>query len=322
MNTLRTKVHFINFITISRILILVPITFIGTKNIIFYSTLWIGFSDFLDGFLARKWDVSNSFGKKLDQYADKIVGIFFLFYFIQQKQLSLFFVGLLLSREIIILIYRHYQWVSDESNFIGKSKTFFMYIMFIFLSCEHHFNTFNLDIKTIILFLVLVSSWSSFILSFTTITAPLVYFVGTTGFSALLIKKAPGTISSFFACILFFVFLKSTEIEYKIGLIIMFSIFHFSYFKQFLLQTKSSNEDPSFYTLDEMMAIMAAWVCLGELNTIFVFILFALFRLFDILKPFGIKLIENEKRCSPAFRNIADDILAILYVILIFVIFD
>lgn len=312
----------VNLITISRILILVPVAFIGTQNLIVYSTIWVSFSDFLDGFLARKWDVSTSFGKKLDQYADKIVGLFFLLYFLQQKQISFFFVSLLLFRELLILIFRHYKWVNGQSNFIGKSKTFFIYVLFIFLSSEHLFETLNLDIKTIIMFLVMVSSWFGFILGITKITAPLVYFIGTTGSSASLFKKAPGTISSFFACILLFIFLKPIEIEYKIGVLIILFIFHFSYFKVFLLQTKSPNDDPSIYTLDETMAIIVAWVCLGELNITNLFILFSLFRFFDILKPLGIHVIEKQLRWSAAFRNMADDILAIFYVILIFKIFE
>jgi phosphatidylglycerophosphate synthase len=317
-----SKTIFVNLITLSRILILVPMVFLGSKNQIIYTAIWVAFSDFIDGFLARKWGVVTSFGTKLDQNIDKLVSLIFILFFMQLQQLSLFFVILVLLREFLIVIFRYYNWSNIQSNFIGKAKTFFLYILFVFLSSQHLFTSFILDIKTLFMVLVIVSSWLSFILTITKINSQAIYFIGTTALSALFIKKASGTISSFFAFVLFFILLKSLGIEYKIGLLIMLLIFHFSYYDAFILNTKSPNDDPSIYTLDETIAIIVAWVFLGELYIINLIFLFSLFRFFDIYKFLGIRAIEKNLRWSKAFRNLADDLLSIFYVILIFILFQ
>jgi phosphatidylglycerophosphatase A len=86
----------------------------------------------------------------------------------------------------------------------------------------------------------------------------------------------------------------------------------------FLKQINSLNDDPSIYTLDETLAIVMAWVLLVRLSMIDGVILFSLFRFFDILKPLGIRSIEKKSNWSAAIRNIADDMAAMFYTLIIF----
>ena len=307
----------VNLTTLSRIMLLPLIIYVDSKSLILYTAIWVAFSDFFDGFLARKWKVVTSFGTKFDQYADKIVSLFFLFYFLQQKQLSIIFVILVLLRELLIIVFRYYKCSYTQSNFISKTKTFFLYLLFILLSSQHVFSSLEFDINRLLQVLVIVSSWLSFLMTIIKIKSPLIYFIGTSGMSSIIVKKLPGTISSFLAFIFFFIILKSWSIENKITLLVILLIFHFSYFNDFLKQIKSINDDPSIYTIDETLVIVMSWIYLGELNIISLIFLFILFRIFDILKPLGIRSIEKQLNLPPVFRNLADDILAIFYALLI-----
>ena len=312
---------FVNIITISRVVLMLPVFFIDSLICIFFIILWIAISDFLDGFLARKWGVSSTFGAKLDQYSDKLVTICLLMYFFKQNELSYTFVSVILLREVFVLIFRKLKWSNSESNYIGKLKTFFLFILFITLSAQQQFNTqFSTDIKLVIISVVLLSSLLSFFLSITKLTNIIVYFLGTTGFTSLIYKKAPGTISSFIAFLFFFVGFYGFEFEYKIGFFLLLIGFHFSYYDSFLQQINSPNDDPSNYTLDETLAICFAWIVLGDINLLNILILFVLFRFFDILKPLGIQSIEICSNCSASLKNLADDFLAIIYSIFVLLI--
>jgi CDP-diacylglycerol--glycerol-3-phosphate 3-phosphatidyltransferase len=196
--------------------------FLGSKNQIIYTAIWIAFSDFIDGFLARKWGVVTSFGTKLDQNIDKLVSLIFILFFMQLQQLSLFFVILVLLREFLIVIFRYYNWSNTQSNFIGKAKTFFLYILFVFLSCQHLFTSFIFDIKTLFIVLVIVSSWLSFILTITKINSQVIYFIGTTALSSLFIKSFDDFLSfdaSVFSLLSFEYFL----IEFELFTIVLLS---------------------------------------------------------------------------------------------------
>lgn len=56
------------------------------------------FSDFLDGYLARKWHVESSFGSNIDPLADKIL--------MSVSYLYLYFIGLIPSYVVITVILR------------------------------------------------------------------------------------------------------------------------------------------------------------------------------------------------------------------------
>lgn len=85
-------------------------------------------TDWLDGFLARKWNQTSSFGAFLDQIADKLIVTASLLILIQLVRLDAAIAILLVCREIIILAMR--EWMgqigiskSISVNSLGKFKT-------------------------------------------------------------------------------------------------------------------------------------------------------------------------------------------------------
>jgi CDP-diacylglycerol--glycerol-3-phosphate 3-phosphatidyltransferase len=314
----KSKYIIVNAITLSRVIVAITILFISNINYMFFAVIWVGLSDFLDGYWARRWKVTSSFGIKFDQYADKVVALIFLMVFFYAHQLNINFLSLLFIREILILIFRKFNFSTRHSCFIGKAKTFFLYSLFIYLSIPYQFIVLFLDIKIVLSGLVIVCSWFSFLVSIPKIKSFLVYFIGTTLFSSVIFKKAPGTIASFVTFFLLFFLLNSVKIEYKLVVFIMLMIFHFNYYKTFLKHIKSIDDDPSIYTLDESIVIILAWILYKEKSITSLILFFIIFRFFDIIKPMGINLIEKKKNWSLALRNISDDLLAMLYTLCIF----
>lgn len=160
-NNNSVKYYWVLSITISRLVFAIPILFLSKS---FYSvvlTIWIGLSDFLDGYLARKWQVSSLTGEKLDQYIDKIVALLLLLHYLMEDQLSLLFVLLILIREIAILILRGLKILISSSNIIGKSKTFLLYTLFILLASNQYLPTYTSNLKNLLEYLIILLSYSS-----------------------------------------------------------------------------------------------------------------------------------------------------------------
>lgn len=142
------------------------------------------------------------------------------------------------------------------------------------------------------------------------------YFLGTTFFTSLIFRKAPGTVSSLFV----FVPLLFFEIPSLWKLVIAFSLLftHFICFDYF--HTRFKDEDPAVYTIDEALSMVLLNIQFSTQRAwIFAFVFF---RFFDILKPLGIKRVETWGVLSPAIRNIADDLLAALYAGIVVSIFE
>ena len=128
--------NIINGLTISRIILGLPIVFVlkNGNNDIFILLLLIGaLTDFFDGYLARKYNHESVLGAKLDPLADKILLLGPMIWLVHENLVPLWAVWLIISRELLIT-----SWRSDESSGLpasiqGKYKTLIQFMSIILL---------------------------------------------------------------------------------------------------------------------------------------------------------------------------------------------
>lgn len=141
-----------NKITIFRVL-LIPIimiiaeidalvkpAFLGmtVQNVIILAIFLIGtFSDFLDGYIARKQNIVTNFGKFADPLADKILVLAVMIILLEQNSLLPgWVVTVILAREFIVTGFRILaasQNVVIAAGWTGKIKTNLQFLMVILL---------------------------------------------------------------------------------------------------------------------------------------------------------------------------------------------
>jgi CDP-diacylglycerol--glycerol-3-phosphate 3-phosphatidyltransferase len=133
INAFHTKVLLLNLVTISRIVFAV-LAFFPFSNMFYLTiTIWAGLSDFLDGLIARKFNLETRFGAQIDQLADKIFHGFFILFFTLEGSVPLYFTVLFFVRESVIIILRYLNISNKNSNFLGKLKTTLLYLLIIFV---------------------------------------------------------------------------------------------------------------------------------------------------------------------------------------------
>ncbi len=122
-----------NFLTIFRIILIIPIVWLlfgsYVEKIISASLMVVGgLTDYLDGFLARKWKAYSNFGDFMDPLADKLLILSILMAFLQLDP-SIFpywMVWMIICREFIITVLR-IGGIQGEQKvktlYIGKVKT-------------------------------------------------------------------------------------------------------------------------------------------------------------------------------------------------------
>ena len=87
------KKYIPNFLTLSRLLVTPLIIYLGLNNhliILIIVAVFIALTDFFDGYLARKWQVTSDFGAKLDMIADKVLALGLLILLIMKNHLFLY----------------------------------------------------------------------------------------------------------------------------------------------------------------------------------------------------------------------------------------
>ena len=134
------------------------------------------------------------------------------------------------------------------------------------------------------------------------------------------IKYAPGTIASFFACIIFLLLINvfNFEVIFFITLVIfMFSFISINYSTEVF-----SSDDPQEIVIDEVVGQLLVLLPIPVYETLYnlpmIYYLvgsFLLFRLFDIWKPYPINYIDDN--VSGSLGIMLDDIIAAIYSILI-----
>ncbi len=151
------------------------------------------------------------------------------------------------------------------------------------------------------------------------------YFV--TMFGIGYIKKIPGTVSSFVTVVFLFIYFHYFDLSKSFFLFILGLVFIYSFIAVNLYIKDKDNKDPKEVVIDEFIG-QSIPIYLYEIahgtdktfnESIYIyFVIFILFRLFDIKKPFPVSYFD--KNFKNSFGVVMDDVIAGLYVVLVLII--
>ena len=155
-----------------------------------------------------------------------------------------------------------------------------------------------------------------------------IIFLFVTLFGIGKINKIPGSIASLATTLLLFVLFHILNISPNFILISLIVIFFISLYVVNLFIKNLTNKDPKEVVIDEFIG-QSIPICLYEVahegskstNDIltFYFIMFILFRIFDITKPYPVSYYD--KNFKNSFGVIMDDVCAGLYVVAVLVLY-
>ena len=142
------------------------------------------------------------------------------------------------------------------------------------------------------------------------------------------IKKIPGSFASLATTIFLFFLFHILNISLNIVLICVIIIFFISLYAVNIFIKDLDNKDPKEVVIDEFIG-QSIPICLYEIahegtketNEVltFYFIMFILFRIFDIVKPYPVSYYD--KNFKNSFGVIMDDVVAGLYVVAVLVLY-
>ena len=142
------------------------------------------------------------------------------------------------------------------------------------------------------------------------------------------IKKIPGSIASLVTTLFLFFVLHILNISPNIILISVIVIFFISLYAVNIFIKDLENKDPKEVVVDEFIG-QSIPICLYEIAhegsketsqvLTFYFIMFILFRIFDIIKPYPASYYD--KNFKNSFGVIMDDVCAGLYVVAVLVLY-
>ena len=142
------------------------------------------------------------------------------------------------------------------------------------------------------------------------------------------LKKIPGSYASLVTTIFLFFLFHIFNISVNIVLISIILIFFISLYAVNAFIKDLTNKDPKEIVIDEFIG-QSIPICLYEIShvgtketsqiLIFYFIMFILFRIFDIAKPYPVSYYD--KNFKNSFGVIMDDVVAGLYVVAVLVLY-
>ena len=155
-----------------------------------------------------------------------------------------------------------------------------------------------------------------------------IIFLFVTLFGIGKIKKIPGSIASLATTIFLFLLFHILKVSPNIVLIFVIIIFFISLYAVNIFIKDLDNKDPKEVVIDEFIG-QSIPICLYEIahqgsketNHVLTsyFIMFILFRIFDIVKPYPVSYYD--KNFKNSFGVIMDDVAAGLYVVAILVLY-
>lgn len=129
------------------------------------------------------------------------------------------------------------------------------------------------------------------------------------------IKVAPGTIASFitFTLTFFFSLFLREHLQVVLLILLLTFVIVFNFLKDRFLAIWNS-KDPKCVVIDEVVGVLLYVLFLNNTNLQWLVVGFVVFRVFDILKPFPLKFLQNMSNINSV---ILDDIGAAVYAYLV-----
>ena len=135
MMDLKKFINVPNFLSCLRILLLIPLVIANNcENYVLAIVIFVimGISDFLDGYIARRFDMVTSLGKILDPIADKMLIVTVMFCIGIKFNKMMPFAYILLFKESLMLIagaiLLKKKKVLQSSKWYGKLATFLFFV--------------------------------------------------------------------------------------------------------------------------------------------------------------------------------------------------
>ncbi|HET8865665.1 MAG TPA: CDP-alcohol phosphatidyltransferase family protein [Gracilimonas sp.] len=103
-----------NTISFSRILVAFPVVYLHYQNDFQFNTtilafiIYGAFSDYLDGYIARKTNTISELGKMIDPIADKLCALVLFIYTVWIGWIPLWFLVLAIVRDVLIMMGSYY----------------------------------------------------------------------------------------------------------------------------------------------------------------------------------------------------------------------
>tara|TARA_S200000501_G_scaffold6392_1_gene5680 strand:+ start:62 stop:595 length:534 start_codon:yes stop_codon:yes gene_type:complete len=166
-----------NFLSFLRILLVLPIIYSFQSELYLLAAFLFFLSsmtDFMDGYLARRYELESELGAFLDLIADKVLVVTILVWlvFIYENQALTILSILIILREIIITSFRYFLVLNNadseliKANKYGKFKTAFQFFSIFLLILSPLHNNFYLTFSLILLLLSTLISYFSLTIYF------------------------------------------------------------------------------------------------------------------------------------------------------------
>ena len=166
-----------NFLSFLRIFFVLPIIYTLQSELYFLAAflfLLSSITDFMDGYLARRFELESELGAFLDLIADKILVVTILIWlvFIYANLTLTILSILIILREIIITSFRYFLVLNNadleliKANKYGKFKTAFQFFSIFLLILSPLHNNFYLTFSLILLLLSTLISYFSLTIYF------------------------------------------------------------------------------------------------------------------------------------------------------------
>lgn len=129
--------HIPNILTIIRFLLIPLILYFISQGhyvegFVFFTIS--GFTDVLDGFIARKFNLISNFGKLMDPLADKLTQISVLYILVSSNIIPVWILGIVILKELIMVIGASFLYGKDVvvySKWYGKLATVLFYVAIV-----------------------------------------------------------------------------------------------------------------------------------------------------------------------------------------------